>query len=170
MVQLAVQPAENRTDTRNCGTEPYQEAIVLTKMTIKTKTFVKNHKGLDLDSHQFDHSRLFHPANATDAEPPGQTPPIISPRKKYTWGFLPSEDPLSPPNDLEQNRFFTSGSKIFQLLQPPVKDWPDTRLIQFKKQTTFTIDPSRHSLFWWVSCGKWTFIINGSIVTVWLIC
>ena len=121
MVQLAVGPAENRTDTRNCGTEPYQEAIVLTKMTIKTKTFVKNHKGLDLDSQRFDHSRLFHPADATDAEPPGQTPPIISPRKNILEDSFP-QSPPSPPNDLEQNRFFTSGSKIFQLLQPPVKD------------------------------------------------
>lgn len=169
MVQLAVRPAENRTETRNCGTEPYQEAIVLTKMTIKTKTFVKNHKGLDLDSHQFDHSRLFHPADATDAEPPGQTPPIISPRKNILEDSFP-QSPPSPPNDLEQNRFFTSGSKIFQLLQPPVKDWPDTRLIQFKKTDHFPTDPSRYSLFWWVSCGKGTFIINGSIVTVWLIC
>ena len=113
MVQLAVRPAENRTDTRNCGTEPYQEAIVLTKMTIKTKTFVKNHKGLDLDSHQFDHSRLFHPADATDAEPPGQTPPIISPRKNILEDSFPQSPPYLPPTTLSKTDFLRRDPKYF---------------------------------------------------------
>jgi len=112
MVQLAVRPAENRTETRNCGTEPYQEAIVLTKMTIKTKTFVKNHKGLDLDSHQFDHSRLFHPADATDAEPPGQTPPIISPRKNILEDSFPHSPPISSQQPWAKQIFYVGIQNI----------------------------------------------------------